>query len=142
MRKQNNVADRGAVGQGYLQPVDANTNSSGRRHAGAKRTNVIFIEDHGLFISALPFGHLIDEALILFMWIIELAKSVRDLHPVYEKLKSLGDPSIIRRSFRKRRNRLWEIDDESRLNQIRFDVSIESIDNVSITDLDARSKFA
>ena len=79
--------------------IDANADAGGRRHAVAKCTNVIFVEYHRFFISALAFRHLIYEPVILLFRVVKLTKAVSHFHTVDEQLETFGDLRILRRRF-------------------------------------------
>ena len=96
VREQDHVADRVFVGQQHDEAVDADADAGGGRHAVAEGTDVVFVEDHRLLVAAFALGHLIDKAFVLLLRIVQLAKPVRDLHAVDEKLETLGDVRILR----------------------------------------------
>ena len=101
VRKEDHVADRVFVGQQHHEPVDADADAGGGRHAVAEGTDVVFVEDHRLFVAAFAFGHLIDKAFVLLLRIVQFAKTVRDLHAVDEQLETLGDIRVIRATLLK-----------------------------------------
>src|SRR5688572_5462885 len=101
MWEQDHIAYRMLVGEKHHEAVDADADPRRGRHAIAERSDVIFIEHHRLFVTAVAFGHLVDESLVLLAGIVQLRKTIGDLHPVYEELEPLGDLRILRRGFRK-----------------------------------------
>src|SRR5688572_32840466 len=61
-RKQDDVADRRAVGEQHDQPVDADAFSGGGRHAVFERPDVILVHRVRLFVAASAAAELLLEA--------------------------------------------------------------------------------
>src|SRR5260363_333723 len=62
MRKQNNIADAGAIAQQHHQPVDANAATARGRQAVLKRANIIGVKVHCFIIAGLFLFRLFSEA--------------------------------------------------------------------------------
>src|SRR6266404_5995598 len=118
LREQNDVTDGGRVRKEHRQAVDADAFARRRRHAMAQRANIIPIHLLRHFVSALC--HLRLKAPLLFHWIVQLRKTIRDLHPCDVNLETLGHARIIRLLLRQGRNVRRKFIQNSRLHQLIF----------------------
>src|SRR5260221_14476687 len=93
LREQNYVADRRRVGKDHRHAIHADPFARRRRHAVAQRANIIPIHLLRHFVSALRDLRL--KAPLLFHWIVQLRKAIRDLHPCDVNLETLGHARIV-----------------------------------------------
>src|SRR6516165_2608344 len=89
-REDENVADGALIGQQHDQPVNADADAGGRRHAVFKGANEIPIGLGDLFVSRSACGDLCVEARALIVWIVELGKGIGDLHSAAEEFVTVG----------------------------------------------------
>src|SRR5215218_10948342 len=79
--EQNYVPDVALIGQQHRQAVDADTDTTGGRHAVHQRVDVVLVNGHRFLVTRLPVALLLDEAGKLIEGVVQLGESVCDLTP-------------------------------------------------------------
>src|SRR6185295_12566536 len=104
VRKQQHVADRGAIGEEHHQPIDAHAEPRRWRHAVLERANVVGVEVHGLLVTFSLACGLRAKAGCLLLGIIEFGKTIGKLAPSDKQLEAVGDERILIVTARQRRD--------------------------------------
>src|SRR5215213_1671256 len=74
--KENHVADAGRAGQEHEQPVDANADAAGGRHAVFERAQVVLVHPARLLVALGPQPRLRLEAAALVDGVVQLTERV------------------------------------------------------------------
>ena len=104
------------------QPVDADADPAGRRHAVLERVDVVLVERLGLLVARRGVTHLLLEARALVVRIVELGERVGELHAVGEGLEALDQPVVGAMALGERRELDGVVVQDRRLDQRRLDV--------------------
>src|SRR5512139_2351058 len=75
LREQDDVADRGRVGQQHHQAVDPDAAAAGGRQAVFERADEVGVVVHRLLVAGLLLPHLFHEALGLVLGVVELGET-------------------------------------------------------------------
>ena len=116
------------AGQQHHQPVDADADAAGRRHALLER-----LHEQPRRRAAPPRRRasaraaLRLEARALLVGVVELGERVGDLHAAGERLEALDQPRLARCVLGERRELDRVVDDERRLDERRLDVLREQV---------------
>src|ERR1700704_2391945 len=70
--EQDDIANARTVGQEHHQPVDADAQAAGGRHAVFERADVVGVVVHGLLVTRFLHARLLEEARRLVLGIVEL----------------------------------------------------------------------
>ena len=87
----------------HRQPVDAQAEPAGRRHAVRERLDVVRVALLGLDVPARALVRLHREPRRLLLGVVQLAEGVAELHPADVVLEALDDPSVVVGRARERR---------------------------------------
>ena len=107
----------GRIRQQHDEPVDADAEPGGGRHAVLERADVVGIEVHRLDVAGRAAPDLLAEALGLVLRVVQLREPVRELAPVDEELEAIGHERIRVAPPRERRHFGRIRMDEGRLQQ-------------------------
>src|SRR3970282_1734069 len=88
-RKQNDIANRMAVGQQHDQPIDADAFAGRRWHAELERPHVVLVHRVGFFVAARALSTLFLEPPLLLRRIVQLAEGVGHLEARNVELEAL-----------------------------------------------------
>jgi len=129
VREEDHLADRSLVGQQHGQPVNADTQATGGRHAVHKSQDVVLVHRMGFLVASLGTQPLLFKSLALRQRIIQLRIGVAHLQPTNENLKTLHVLGIIGQSLGQRRYVNGVILDERWLDEGRLqDLTQQLID--------------
>src|SRR5690606_16244180 len=78
-REQDHVTDRGLIREQHRQPIDADADTTGRRHAVLECAQVVLVELLRFLVAALTQRDLRLEALALVERVVQFTERVRDL---------------------------------------------------------------
>jgi len=120
VREQDHVAYVCAVGEQHHQTVDADPFSGSGRQAVFQCAHEIVVLEHRLFIARLFRGHLRIETRFLIFRIVQFGKAVGDLASDDEQFEALGNFRVCIAAASQRRDFDRVVDNESRLEQMRF----------------------
>ena len=91
MRKQNHIANVGAIGDQHHQTVDTNAATTGGRHAVFKCTNEVGVKENGLVVARFFGFNLLFEPVGLVFWIVQLRKTVGNFTASDEQFKPFSN---------------------------------------------------
>ena len=119
--KENHFADRIAIGEQHRQPVDAQAEAAGGRHAVGQRLHVVDVDRVGLVVAKrvvaavglVIFGQ---KALQLVERVVDFAKGVEQLHAADKALEALDKARVVRRGLGQRANVARVVDQEGGLD--------------------------
>src|SRR5579859_3592633 len=92
--EKDHVADRGRVGEEHDQPVDADAETGGRRHAVLERPDIVGVVEHRFLVAALLGGGLGAKPRRLLLRVVELREAVGDLAACDEELEAVSDEGV------------------------------------------------
>ena len=102
-REEHDVADRLAAGEEHREPVDAEADAAGRRHAVGERLDVVGVALLRLDVAGRALGLLEREPLRLLLRVVDLGERVAELDAAGEVLEALDDRRVVVGRARERR---------------------------------------
>ena len=84
----------GRIGEQHHQPVDADAEPAGRRHAVFERADVVGVVEHRFLVARVLALDLRAEARRLVLGVVELGEAVRELAPRDEELEAIREERI------------------------------------------------
>src|SRR5450759_3258237 len=119
--KDDDVPDGLAAGGDHGEPVDADADASGRRHAVFEGCQEILVRRLRFLVAGRPLAGPRLEAGPLVDRVYQLGKGVGYLLAGHQYLDPPGEARRVRVPPRQRRDFLGVVSDERRLDQLRFD---------------------
>src|SRR5581483_5718983 len=116
--EENHIADGLLVGHEHSKTINADAETSGRRHADFKCLQEVLVEHLRLFISLRALVRLVLETRPLVQGIIQFGKGVPHLQATNERLKAIGQTRKLTVLLGQRRDIQWIVDQEKRLLKI------------------------
>src|SRR3954453_7254401 len=92
--EQHDLADRAGPGEQHHEPVDADPDAAGRRHAVLQRLDVGLVVGLRLLVAGLGERPLLLEPRALVVGVVELGERVRELHAGGVGLPALDQPVL------------------------------------------------
>ena len=117
--KEDHFADRSGSGEDHREPVDADAETAGRRHAVLERRHELFVRRHRFLVAGLALRDFGGELLALDVRIVLLGVGVRHFFLREEQLEAVGQDRLPGFGFGQRRERRRKIEDERRLIEVR-----------------------
>ena len=127
-RKQNHIADRFRIRQDHGQPVDADAFAARRRHAIGHGAQIVLVHLMRFFVAGGFQLQLHLEAAALLLRIVQLGVGVADLHAGRINLETLDEGRIVALVLGERRNFHRIVVDDGGLEQRRFHLPLERLD--------------
>ncbi len=118
MRKENDIADRGLVGEEHDQAVNAHTPAASGRHTVAQRADKVLVHLMGLLVPSLEGTNLSQESLSLVYGVIQLGEGIAYLHAADITLEALCRARIVGLFLGQGRDFDGIVNEESRLNEL------------------------
>src|SRR6266498_94067 len=119
LREENHVTDALLTEQHHAEAIDAQAHAAGGRHA-------VFQGGKEFFVELLSFAAgLVFEPVTLFNGVVLFGVGRGNFLAVDAALEDFNGGGVLRRELGERHEFLWQMRDEDRLNQLRFDLFFE-----------------
>ena len=124
------------IGEQHREPVDAEANTAGRRHAVFERTQEVVVDEHGFIVAAFHEFYLFFKTFPLLDGVVQFAVGVGDLFAVAHEFEAFHQARFAAVLFRQRAHLHRVIGDEGGLNIIAFAFGAEDlVDQLALTHL-------
>ena len=119
------ILDGRGAGHHHHQAIDADADTSGRRHAVFEGAQEILVDVHRFVVAALQQGHLRLEAFALIDRVVQLGVAVGHFLAGYHQFEAFGELGIVAVAFGQRRHFDRVVGDEGRLDHLPFGIGTE-----------------